>query len=124
MNLLVLVTTLGAIVSTAALEWFRVDLLGLPRWVWGVVVVLEGLSWLLGRAKNPQLRSLSSAFAKLLSWVLRKFRVSLIPVMGPRLIDILEVIACRDLDGDGNIGTAVTRYPPPDITGANGPGRS
>ena len=91
----------------------------MPVWVWGLVAILEFLSWLLGRSKNPQLRSLSAMAAKVLGWLLRRFRVASVPVLGPLVINVLEAVAGRDLDEDGDIadapsgGTGAPSAPPP-----------
>lgn len=69
--------------------------LGIHRVAWAGLTVLALLEMVLGRSKNPQLRSVASAVALALQKTAEMTRIAMIPVVGPLVLNVLKAI-----DGD------------------------
>lgn len=82
-------------------EWLKRDsFFALPRYVWILLLALAGVENLLGRSKNPRVRSLFAAGATALNWFVEKTRIAAIPVAGPIIVNVLRAIT-GDKDGNG-----------------------
>jgi hypothetical protein len=93
-------------------SWFA-----MPRYVWALLTGLAVLENLLGRSKNPRLRSVFAAIAAALNWFLEKTRIASIPVAGPIIVNILRAIT-----GDRNAnGIPDDQETPPSPPGAGPP---
>lgn len=75
--------------------------LGIHRVAWAGLTVLALLEMVLGRSKNPQLRSVASAVALALQKTAEMTRISIIPVVGPLVVSVLKTI-----DGDALVTPA------------------
>jgi hypothetical protein len=85
----------------AVVEWFKHDSwFAIPRYVWALLTALAVVENLLGRSKNPRLRSVFAAGAVAMNWLLVKSRVALIPVAGLIIVNVLRAIT-GDKDGNG-----------------------
>lgn len=90
-------------------DWlYTGSILGIHRVAWAGLTALALLELVLGRSKNPQLRSLASAVALAIQKVVELTRISLIPVVGPLVVNVLKTV-----DGDsgpmlGMMGKPVT----------------
>ena len=90
-----------ATVLTATHEWLKHESwFALPRYVWALLTGLAVVENLLGRSKNPRLRSLFAAGATAIAWLLAKTRIAAIPVAGPLIVSVLGAIT-GDKDGNG-----------------------
>jgi len=85
-------------------QWLRDAYLGVPHWFLIVAGLFAVAEWLLGRSKNPQLRSVAAVIAKGMSVLVQRLYIVKIPVVGALLVNVLEAIAGHDLDGDGDVG--------------------
>lgn len=84
---------------TAIHNWlYTGSFLGIHRVAWVGLTALALLELVLGRSKNPQLRSLASAVALALQKGVELSRIALIPVVGPLVTNVLKVI-----DGDAPV---------------------
>ena len=69
--------------------------LGVHRVAWAGLTALAMLEGVLGRSKNPQLRSVASALALAIQKTLEVTRIAAIPVVGPLVVNVLKTV-----DGD------------------------
>lgn len=89
---------------------------GIPHWTLVLIGVIVVAEWALGRSSNPSLRSIAAVLATLLRFLVVRSRLSLIPLIGPLLVYVLEAISGKDLDGDGSVASA----PDPGAASAGG----
>lgn len=76
-----------------------------PHWAWLGFPLLLLVERLLVKANRPEFRSLVGILTTALQVLLTKIiPLRLIPVVGPKLVHLFEVIAGVDLDGDGHVG--------------------
>ena len=80
--------------------------LGIHRVAWAGLTVLALLEMVLGKSKNPQLRSVASAVALALQKTAEMTRISVIPVVGPLVLNVLKAI-----DGDALAAPVVAPTP-------------
>lgn len=84
---------------TAIHAWlYTGSLLGIHRVAWAGLTALALLELVLGRSKNPQLRSLASAVALAIQKVLELTRIASIPIVGPLVVNVLKIV-----DGDPSV---------------------
>lgn len=102
-------TAQAAVISTIALglawvdvgAWFKHDSwFALPRYVWALLTGLALVENLLGRSKNPRVRSVFAALATVINWFVEKSRIAAIPVFGAIIVNVLRAIT-GDKDGNG-----------------------
>ena len=97
---------------TAIHNWlYTGSILGIHRVAWAGLTALALLELVLGRSKNPQLRSLASAVALAIQKVLELTRISMIPIVGPLVVNVLKIV-----DGDTSVppASAPSKLPPLD----------
>lgn len=97
---------------TAIHNWlYTGSILGIHRVAWAGLTALALLELVLGRSKNPQLRSLASAVALAMQKVLELTRISMIPIAGPLVVNVLKIV-----DGDTSVppAPAAAKLPPLD----------
>lgn len=81
---------------TAIHDWlYAGSWLGVHRVAWVGLTSLAILEAVLGRSKNPQLRSVASALALAIQKTLEITRIAAIPVVGPLVVNVLKTV-----DGD------------------------
>lgn len=106
---------------TAIHDWlYTGSWLGLHRVAWAGLTALALTEAVLGKSKNPQLRSLASAVAVAIQKVLELTRISLIPVVGPLVVNVLKVVDSDEapklgMMGKPRVSTSMpaTDLPPP-----------
>jgi hypothetical protein len=87
---------------TAVHSWlYTGSFLGIHRVAWVGLTVLALLEMVLGRSKNPQLRSVASAVALAMQKAVELTRIAMIPVVGPLVTSVLKAI-----DGDALVPEA------------------
>lgn len=85
-----------------AMDWIAIKAwlytgswLGIHRVAWAGLGAMTLLELVLGKVKNPQLRSLASAIALAIQKTLEVTKMASIPVVGPLVVNALKVV-----DGD------------------------
>lgn len=80
----------------AVREWlYTGSTFGIHRIAWVGLTSLALIEALLGRSKNPQLRSVASAVALAIDKTLEVTRIAAIPIVGPLVSNVMKAI-----DGD------------------------
>ena len=90
--------------------------LGIHRVAWAGLSAMAIVELILGKSKNPQLRSVASAVALAIQKALEVTKMSAIPVVGPLVVNVLKTV-----DGDsspmlGMMGKPRAKEPPPPST--------
>ena len=85
-------------------SWLLATVWGVPHWTMIVMAAFAIMERVLSRSKNPQARSIVAALALCMRWFFTLTRISMIPIVGPRLVRVVEMIAGVDIDGDGRVG--------------------
>jgi hypothetical protein len=85
-------------------EWFKTgSLLGIPRTGWALLTLVALVDIICAHVKNPKLNHVAGLLALLVQKIVTTLRISQIPMFGPTLIGILNVI----------IGVPMVGLPPP-----------
>lgn len=87
--------------------------LGLHRVAWVGLASLTVLETVLGKSKNPQLRSLASIVATAIQKLLEATKISAIPVVGPLVVDVLKVVNGDPAPKLGMMGKPVVKTSEP-----------
>lgn len=97
---------------TAIHDWlYTGSIFGIHRIAWVGLTALAVLEAVLGRAKNPQLRSVASAVALAIQKTLEVTRIAAIPVIGPLVTNVMKAV-----DGDQAPKLAMTGGMKPRVT--------
>ena len=90
---------------TAIKAWlYTGSFLGIHRVAWAIMTAGLGAELLLGKSKNPQLRSITSAVATAIEGLVTMTGIAKIPLVGPLVVNVLKAV-------DGSAG--VTPAPAP-----------
>lgn len=100
-------------------SWLSASTVGVPRWTLALLAAMSVAEWVLGRSRDPRLRSVAAVFATLLHFLVVRSGLARIKLAGPVIVYVLESISGKDLDDDGKIAFA-----PDPSAGADGGGRN
>jgi hypothetical protein len=101
---------------TAIHAWlYTGSFLGIHRVAWAIMSLGLGAELLLGKSKNPQLRSITSAVATAIEGLVTAVGIAKLPLVGPLVLNVLKAV-----DGSAGVAPPVTSQsaasppPPPD----------
>lgn len=77
----------------SVIEWFKTgSLLGIPRTGWALLTFVALVDIICAHVKNPKLNHVAGLLALLVQKIVTTLRISQIPLFGPTLISILNII--------------------------------
>ena len=78
---------------SSVVEWFKAgSLLGIPRTGWALLTFVALVDVICAHVKNPKLNHVAGLLALLVQKIVTTLRISQIPLFGPTLIGILNII--------------------------------